>query len=179
MSPAKLSIVRAIIVAYGAGMAVCFGTQPKAGEHSDQIAGTVAEHVEPSSLASLRKSQKMEGAELLPLNPLSVITLEQLNDTIDRPLFSHNRRPPKVILKKQPPPKKKVKKPLDTKAFSLVGVVSGNGTTIALLRQNSTGAILRVQAGDIVGKWLVQTVESTNVLIVQEETAVTLTLFPQ
>jgi len=149
-----------------------------ADELGDQSAGVEIGRIEPERRAVSQSSGEMRD-EVAPVNPLSVIDLEQLGHAIKRPLFTNTRRPPRIIKHIRRVVTIKPKKKPDTKAFGLVGVVSGNGKSLALQQQKSTDAILRVQAGDAVHGWRVQKVNPTAVTLVQEETTVSLTLFPK
>ncbi len=179
MNQTRRCVAPIVTTAFALGVFICCDVTVNADELADQSAGVEIARVEPERRAALVQSSGEVRDEVAPVNPLSVISLEQLGHTIKRPLFTTTRRPPQIIKKKRRVVTKKPKKKPDTKAFGLIGVVSGNGISLALLQQKSTGAILRLQAGDAVHGWRVQRVGPTDVTLVQEETTVSLTLFPK
>jgi len=128
---------------------------------------------------ALAQSSDNVKVETAPINPLAAINLEQLGHTIERPLFTPTRQPPPIIKKKKRVAYKQPKKKPDTRAFSLVGVVLGPGISVALLREKATGTILSLYAGDTAKGWRVQKIGPTNVTLLQDETTVSLRLFPR
>jgi hypothetical protein len=117
-------------------------------------------------------------------HPLAGLALEQLHDTLRRPLFEKQRRP--VV---PPPPHKTAapapppivpKRPLDLNALTLLGVLTSDGQgigAIALVRRNQTGQNVRLQEGDTVDGWTIERIETARVLIKQGDTEVALELF--
>jgi hypothetical protein len=112
-------------------------------------------------------------------HPLASLALDQLRDTIERPLFEKSRRPvapaPVTVV---PTPPITAPPPADLNALSLQGIVlDQGGSAIALLRRSQTGQSLRVQEGDMVDGWTVVQIEAERVHLVQGSTRITLHLF--
>ncbi len=112
-------------------------------------------------------------------NPLWEISLETLQATRDRPLFSGSRRPPPppvvaaapVVAPPPPPPPAEPEKPL----FTLVGVVHGAEADVGLFLDQS-GKILRLRIGQEQEGWVVRSVEVRKTVLQKDSQQVMLEL---
>jgi hypothetical protein len=115
-------------------------------------------------------------------NPLASLALDQLRDTVRRPLFEKERRPV------EPPPVREAalpatpapvpRKSVDTNALSLLGILTSEGQgAIALMKRNQTGQNLRLQEGDTVDGWTIERIETDRVFLRQGDTKIALQLF--
>ena len=109
-------------------------------------------------------------------HPLAGLSLEQLHDTVRRPLFEKARRPVEVP---PTPPVDRAPAPIaaDVSALSLLGVVASEGRTIALIRRNQTGQSVRAEVGDTVDGWTIVSIEPQRVVLRQGDRQVALQLF--
>jgi general secretion pathway protein N len=108
-------------------------------------------------------------------NPLAELTLDNLHDTLGRPLFERTRRPveaPAPQVERAP-----VAAAIDQNALSLVGVVASEGRTIALIRRNQTGQSVRAEIGDTVDGWTIVSIEPQRVVLRQGDREAALQLF--
>jgi hypothetical protein len=97
-------------------------------------------------------------------NPLAEFDKTKLENWVQRPLFAPSRkRPPPQAAKatSAPPPP-----PPD---YQLLGVLLNPKRTIAVLRSEETGTDVRVQVGDMIGGWLVASVEREAVTLKRDE----------
>jgi hypothetical protein len=116
-------------------------------------------------------------------HPLAGLSLDELHDTVRRPLFEKKRRPveppPRATTVPTPPPAAP-KRTVDTNALTLLGVLTSDGPdtgAIALLRRNQTGQNVRLQEGDTVDGWTIERIEAARVHIRQGDTRIALELF--
>ena len=109
-------------------------------------------------------------------NPLWGITLDSLNATRERPLFSPSRRPPAppVIPPKVEPVKVAAPPPPpEQPPFNLLGVVAGSSDGYAVLINTTTHDIVRLRTGEGRDGWILQSVTSREaVLKKNQQTAV-------
>jgi hypothetical protein len=107
-------------------------------------------------------------------NPLAAIPLGELAATRDRPLFVPDRRPPppvSVVHEAAPPPL-----PVDPPSLSLLAIIL-DGHQRAIVRMESTGKILRLQAGDTIEGWRIARVEKQRIEIAHDSRAIDITMF--
>ena len=114
-------------------------------------------------------------------NPVELQPLQAMTATYERPLFSPTRRPPPKIVtpvavaKQEPPPP-----PPPPPSLVLLGIVSDNGEARAAIRsadKRPTDKVLRVRAGDDVGGWKVEKIESRRLVLTQGERSADFVLF--
>jgi general secretion pathway protein N len=100
-------------------------------------------------------------------NPLDALRLEDLAATRERPLFRPTRRPPLAAPvaapAAEPPQVEEQTAALEPPPFDLIGAVVGKDAAIALLRNKSTGQVVRMRAGDEAEGWRVATIGSRTV----------------
>jgi hypothetical protein len=112
-------------------------------------------------------------------HPLARLALNDLRDTVKRPLFEKKRRPVEAPPRPAQAPSAPVVRRADPKALTLLGVLmSEDGSAIALLRRNKTGQNVRLQEGDTVDEWTIERIEADSVVLLgQGDTRVALQLF--
>ena len=117
---------------------------------------------------------------IIALNPLAALQRQQLDDTVERPLFIASRRaykppppaPPRPVAARPPP---SITKP----TYLLVGVMVGRKSRMALLRPRDGNSDIQVKPGDMLGQWQVKSVEKDSITLAQGESAFTLEVFPK
>lgn len=135
--------------------------------------GTVAEAARTGSAANIEHADEIAvgdskspfGNDVLRTgNPLASFEKDSLKNWVQRPLFAPSRKPPPPAEVKQAaaPPKP----PPD---YQLIGVLLNRQRTIALLRSENSGAQYRVEVGDMIGGWLVKSVERDTVVLKRDE----------
>ena len=97
-------------------------------------------------------------------NPLASFEKESLKNWVQRPLFAPARKPPPPAEAKQA-----VEAPKPPPDYQLIGVLLNQKRTIALLRSENSGAQYRVEVGDMIGGWLVASVERDTVVLKRDE----------
>lgn len=125
-----------------------------------------------AALYPLFGAATMSGANAA--TPLWRLPLESLSETRERPLFSRTRRPPPppasvapVVMAPTPQPE-----PL---RVSLLGVVSGpSEQAVAVLREDESQTVKRLQVGDILNRWTLIEVRRREVLFKRDQEIVTL-----
>ena len=100
-----------------------------------------------------------------PFNPVAVQQLDELSETIDRPLFSPSRRPPApppppVVQAVAPPPP-----PPPPPNLLLLGVVMDGEGARAIVRGGAENKLLRAQIGDDIDGWKVSQIEGRKVVL--------------
>jgi hypothetical protein len=115
------------------------------------------------------------------INPLANLGLDKLRDTIGRPLFEKSRRPiaapAQLAMPKAEPAAPIAARAADQNALSLLGVVTSEERTIALLKRNQTGQSIRAEVGDEVDGWTIVRIEPQRVTLRQGDTQIALRLF--
>ena len=108
-----------------------------------------------------------------PRNPASMLPGEaDLAVVVARPLFSPTRRPPVPDEAAAT-----VKGSADLSGLQLVGVVGSENAYVAIIEyRQPRGKTVHVRAGDRVEGWLVETVESRQVIFQQGDASHTMTL---
>jgi hypothetical protein len=115
-------------------------------------------------------------------HPLASLALDELHDTVRRPLFEKARRPVEPQPVRQaavPVPQVALPRRMaDPNALTLLGVLMNEGgSSIALLRRNQTGQNVRLQEGDTVDGWTIERIEAEGVTLRQGDTKIALQLF--
>ncbi|MBR0871345.1 hypothetical protein JQ633_13335 [Bradyrhizobium tropiciagri] len=124
-----------------------------------------------------RAAETSDNDEAAVNNPVELQSLQQLNATKDKPLFTPTRRPPPKpvapVARQEPPPP-----PAPPPSVVVLGIVSENGSGRAAIRAAGTSdKVLRVRAGDDVGGWKVERVESRRLVLTQGERSVDFAMF--
>jgi general secretion pathway protein N len=110
-------------------------------------------------------------------NPLWGISIESLNATRDRPLFTPSRRPPATIapptaLEVAAPPEPE-KPPLD-----LIGVVTGSGEGYAVFVNTTTHAVISLRTGEGHDGWVLLTAEGGEAVLERHDRTIVVS-FPK
>jgi hypothetical protein len=112
--------------------------------------------------ASMAMPGRTPGGEAV--NPLASLDKQSLRDMTERPLFTPTRRPPPVPAPSPaepafvPPPL-----PPPSPDYMLLGIIRNDDRATALLRSQSDGRNLRVEAGDTIGGWEIAAVGTVSV----------------
>ncbi|MFE0759004.1 hypothetical protein ACFW16_33910 [Inquilinus sp. NPDC058860] len=129
-----------------------------------------ARAVERPSAAALA-AEDPEEADPVDAPAPRLVSIDRLTDTSARPLFAPTRRPappaPPVAEAPPPvpeaPPEPPPPPPVDRTDYALVGIVSGRGGVLAILRPRAGGPAVTVRAGDDIGGWHVETISDTSI----------------
>jgi hypothetical protein len=115
-------------------------------------------------------------------NPLSKIPLSALTATRDRPLFSLSRRPPAPTIQADAQPAQApaaaAPAPPEPPALKLIGTILSPATSVVLLRDTATQAVMRLRVGEATSGWRVKTVSSRSVTVEKGEQSAILGLPP-
>lgn len=105
----------------------------------------------------------------VPGNPYRDLKLASLLETIERPLFTKNRRAPAPPVQKVVVPKF-IKKPQKKEAeYLLMGILKNGTQSVALLREKESGKYYRVEKGDILGNNRVTDVQVKSIRMERED----------
>lgn len=116
-------------------------------------------------------------AVILPILSPAIASSEPFEATRARPLFSPTRRPPPAVPSAEtPPPQAESQPPPAPPALSLSGIISGEGTAIAILRRASESAAIRVPLGSQIDGWRVSAIQQRAVVLEHEGRSVTIVL---
>jgi hypothetical protein len=99
-------------------------------------------------------------------NPLSTVPLGSLTATRDRPIFSPSRRPPDEKPISQAPNEEANSDPPGEPlgpSLVLLGAVAARTESMALFRDQRTGAFVRLKVGDKHSGWTLRTVRKREV----------------
>jgi hypothetical protein len=110
-----------------------------------------------------------------PVNPLWITPLASLTPTRERPIFSPSRRPPAVPEPIRPPPPAPVSGEQRKPSLTLLGAIlgEGEGKDLAIFRDDTTKAIVRLKPGEGHSGWTLQAVEKREAILQKErDTAV-------
>jgi hypothetical protein len=138
---------------------------------------------EASAQSAMAQSGKPSGVGANSAN-LALPPLDALPQTRARPLFTPSRRPPvSAVPAPAPPPAAVVQAPAPSPTrpadqLVLTGIVSGQDTRVAVLRDAQTSEIHRAQRGEKVIGWSVVEIEPRSVLLRKEGKTLKLELFP-
>jgi general secretion pathway protein N len=115
-------------------------------------------------------------------NPLWDIALQSLSFTRDRPLFSPSRRPPPppAAVRVEPARPASIAKPAapERPQFTLVGVVVGPTEKIAVLLDEATKEVVRLQLNEERGGWTLRTVKGREATLQKDQWTAVLAVPP-
>jgi hypothetical protein len=161
------------------------GNDPSSGDSGQTTPGVAsdikagADENQPTEPADLSETQPMEAAgyqtesaqdasqdaetgaepkdEDSVSNPLSSLGMEQLSETVERPLFAPTR--------KRPPPQEAGAPAVQQKetTYELLGVALGGTRPVAVMRKKGDGKSFRVEVGDTLSGWHVTKVDAREV----------------
>jgi hypothetical protein len=103
-------------------------------------------------------------------NPFWTISLSALTVTRDRPLFSASRRPfvlasPASPAPEAAPPPPAASPPVERPQLSLVGTIVGSRSSVALLKDSGSEALLRLRVGQENSGWQVRGINMHSVTV--------------
>ncbi len=168
-----------VVIAAGLGTLVWLDRSANTDSAADASVVETIEHYQASDQrrSSEKPPEGKDKSATAERNPLGSMQLKSLTHTIERPLFSSNRRPPvkvaKPVKRRPPPPPRKLVK---RNSFKLLGVIGGGPHRIALLKDKRNGRHFRVEPGDHVDGWQVDRVGSADVVLTHLRQKVTLSL---
>jgi general secretion pathway protein N len=170
-------IPRSIFVLLATGLIAISAAPGQAGGESG--AAGIPQQMEGSAATPPRGAKRAEAEK--GLNPLWGIPVSMLNATQERPLFAPSRRPPPppaVAEAAPPPPPPTPPLPAEPEKpqFTLVGTVTGEPQGIAVVRDQTTSALVRVRAGETISGWSLRSVDSRAMTVEKDRQVVTLTL---
>jgi hypothetical protein len=123
---------------------------------------------------------KQFGAQKTPRggNPLWGVPIGLLSATRERPLFSPTRRPPAppVMAEASPPPPPPPPPEPEKPQLMLLGTVTGEPQSIAVVRDQATSSLLRLHVGEAVSGWSLRSVDSRAMTVEKDSQTVTLSL---
>lgn len=107
------------------------------------------------------------------VNPVSTMKRPLLRDTLERPLFAMSRRqpvaPPPTIVEPPPPPP-----PPDPGDLTLIGVMVGGDSAVALLRIKGRADTLSVRDGEIIDGWTIKRITPRGMDVTNADVAATI-----
>jgi hypothetical protein len=112
-------------------------------------------------------------------NPLWAISLDQLSNTRQRPLFALTRRPPPAMvivpiaaapIVVPPPP--------EQPQLSLVGAITGDEDGIGLFIEQSTRKVFRLKIGEAHEGWILRSIRSRAVSLEKDGRLVVVEMLP-
>ncbi len=107
--------------------------------------------------AAIDESSELAAPLQLPQNPLRTLSLEHYRELIARPLFWSERR---ALQSELPAEVSTGNQPL---AFVLMGVVTSPQSKSALLSKPGSSDVFKVQPGDVVEGWQVESLTANSV----------------
>jgi hypothetical protein len=118
-----------------------------------------------------------DGIEHMKTNPIAAVQIDQLDATLQRPLFSSARhRPPPAAA----PVAQQVQAPAPPPAppnLTLLGVLMERQGLRAIVQPDAPNKIRMVKIGDEIGGWKVSVIEPRELILAQEERSSTFSLF--
>lgn len=128
-------------------------------EHPPQLALVTPTAVEPDPL--------LAAPLMTTVGQLTLGSINQFQDVVQRPLFASNRRPPPPPIPDEPEPLPQAPpEPVDERDYLLIGVMVTPDATTALLRDDQS-SISRVQEGDRLDDWQVMQIYDDHVVLRQ------------
>jgi general secretion pathway protein N len=128
----------------------------------------------PLGVSAAAEDVTPDAAAASPGNPLGGLSLDNLTETTQRPLFARTRRGPET---EAPPEPQEAPPPAQDSTYRLVGVIAAGDDTVVMLSEEATGAIRRIRAGDTVDGWRVTVVDPRTVMLQNGAERRTLTMF--
>lgn len=134
------------------------------------VALAITVYLQAGSELSLPDAPANAGAPLAPAlelgdePTLAMPPIEHFSETVTRPLFMSTRRPPEPGAPVVVAPETARTSPL---ALELSGIVISPRARIALLIRARSREVIRVSEGDLVGDWLVRSIQPDRVILEQ------------
>lgn len=113
--------------------------------------------------ATLALAQDRGAGDAAFVNPLDGVGIEQLGETVARPLFSPTRRPPAPEPPVAAPVAISQPQPAALPDMRLLGVLISDAARVAILEDGATGKALRVRSTQKIGDWTVTVIDPVSV----------------
>jgi hypothetical protein len=140
--------------------------------HAKPILAAVESSGTPLSAKSAERDLVAKAPNALA-NPLWTISLEMLNATRERPIFSATRRPTPVLAAGN----QIVASPVVSRpTLVLVGVIAGEKEGVAIFLDEATKNMIRLKTGDSHLGWTLQSVEGREATLYKEAKTAVLVL---
>jgi hypothetical protein len=176
-SPRRLLLMLGLAVALAGAVALDWWTRRDADGEAAAVAPRAAAPAagKATPTDAIAEAAGQEGSA----HALAGLAIDELHDTVRRPLFERKRRPVETPSRAvQGPLTPMARRQADPNALTLYGVLLSEGRgAIALLRRNQTGQNVRLEQGDTVDGWTIERIEADRVHLVQGDARVTLELF--
>lgn len=127
------------------------------------------------AIAACAAAHAQQAGDSRAANPLARLELEELAETLRRPLFSATRRPPPPpapIRHETPPPA-----PPEPPALTLVGVVADQRGMRAFVKSGTPAKTRSLSWGDDVDGWKVVEIAARRIVLEREARKFTIALF--
>lgn len=92
-------------------------------------------------------------------------TLDNYAESVERPLFAHDRRPHQSAPVPEQPPNQRPVRQADPSRFVLSAVIMEGNTRVALLRDPTNGTLTRLKEGSSIGGWSLNEVRADSVVL--------------
>ncbi len=114
--------------------------------------------------------------------PLSLVPLDSLRATRERPVFAETRRPPVVAIAEpvrmvEPSPEPEPAEP-EAPGLTLIGTVVGAQETVAVFRSTTAREVIRLRIGEADAGWTLRSVQPKSTTLEKASREVTLALAP-
>jgi general secretion pathway protein N len=111
-------------------------------------------------------------------NPLWAIPLSTLTATRERPIFLPTRRPPAPVIANVPveAPKPVAAPPEQPPRLALVGAVSGENESIAVILDQATNGVFRLRTGQNHDGWVLNSVRGREATLQKDQKTIVLNL---
>jgi hypothetical protein len=178
MKPGDIRLPLLLCVAGGLALYLWFGASDQPGERTRAptnagSAGVAADQrfAVPPSTGSVHEPASGPAGK-----SGSRLQQQWLRDIAARPLFSETRRMPSKPVVVKPKPRVVVIPPQQNN-LQLVGVMKGDGRSIALLRHVKSKRRYQAKVGDVIDSWKVKEITSNSVVLQGRRRVETLPLF--
>jgi hypothetical protein len=136
----------------------------------------------PLALVIVVLSVLVHAGELPVRSLFPDLSLDQLRQTRDRPLFATNRRPPApipvvAVPKASDGTSAAAEKELNDPKMSLLGIIIASPTPIIILRDDRKSTFLTVRSGARVGRWEIIACDAWTLRLIDDRRQVTLEMF--
>jgi hypothetical protein len=124
--------------------------------------------------ADLGATPRVKSGDVAPAppsgNPLWAISLKDLSDTRDRPIFTPSRRPPPPPVVEKPyvpppPPRVEAKPPPEPLPLSLLGTIAGDSAGVALFMEKNSQEVVRLRTGESHQGWVLRSVHGREAML--------------
>ena len=139
-------------------------------EPQNSVSPETIETTRPGSVpASSGPEKDARTTAKLGLHPLAGLRVDDLTDTVARPLFEPSRRPTKISATTAPllVPTAALPSVDTTMSFRLLGTILGEGRATAVVTAPGRPQALRLEEGDSIDAWTVEKISRDEILLVK------------